>query len=113
MDLKVNLHITVDPELLSLLSKFGSANGQDKPKVFAKVAPVNDDPEEEEEEEVPVKKSTISVEKLREAASKLMAKDKTKLKAILTKYDSKTVAALDDADLDNVYKDITKALGGK
>lgn len=119
MEIKVNLHVTVDPTIVSLLSKLTGSNGQVATSKPAKVKELEEEQEEENQEDeenepAPSKKAAkVSVETLREAASKLMIKNKAALKTILTKYDSKTVAALNESDFAGALKDVNKALGVK
>lgn len=98
MDLKINLHITVDEAVFSNLTKmFGWSTTQ--PGAIVPMAAVT-------KKEVVTQKITASVEELREAASKLMVTNKAALKELLTKYNAKTVAALAETDYAGFLADI-------
>lgn len=97
MEIKINLHLTVDSEIISLLTKLTGGSVGTPTKQMAP-APIKEDPAKI--------KGTVSVEELREAASKLMVTNKAVLKELLTKYNAKTVAALEESDYAGFLKDV-------
>lgn len=108
MEVKINLHITVDNAIITLLTAIvgGASSVKPAPGVTGgKLAAVKSDVKADQ-----ANGGTASVEELRETASVLLVKNKAGLKEILTKYNAKTVAALDESDFAAALVDMKKAL---
>lgn len=103
MEITINLRISADASLTALLS------GLSLPKpVSSKTVKATEVSKEQEEDLVGAPK--VTVEELRETAAALMVKNKAGLKAILTKYEAKTVATLTEEQYADALADMKKAM---
>lgn len=106
MEITINLRISADASLTSLLQ--GLSGGA--PSSIPKVVPIAETKKTTAKvADVPSGESKVTVEELREVASALMIKNKAALKEILVKYDAKTVAALDESNYEAAFADMKKA----
>lgn len=103
MEITINLRISADASLTSLLQ--GLSGGAPKVVPIAETKKAVTKPAKEEAGDT----TKVSVEELREVASALMIKNKAALKEILVKYDAKTVAALDESNYEAAFADMKKA----
>lgn len=103
MEFTINLRISADASLISLLN--GVKTGTGTPRIMPPVKL-----EAVEDLDGDTAPSKVSVEELREVASSLMVKNKSALKEILTKYKAKTVAVIDESDYTAALADMKKAM---